>query len=279
VPKPSTSVGEDGTNGTNGTNGTPKKGRAIAVPRPRHFEPDKDRALRAYLRHGTIVAGCKAAKVGRSTWYRWIDEDRAFAAAVAEVREEVADALEAEAIKRAKKGSDVLLIFLLKNKRRREFGERGPDRTGTITKHEAWHVPSRPRRSSMAGTSARSPSTSRRSRAGRSANLIINMPPRHMKSIASRVLARVGVDLPARVRWLFSSTRRTLEPRLGEVPPPHRVAHGIRSAGARVPPDGRPEHEDEVRERRRPAIASRRRRPASRRARVAIASSWTIRTT
>jgi hypothetical protein len=136
VPKPSTSVGEDGTNGTNGTNGTPKKGRAIAVPRPRHFEPDKDRALRAYLRHGTIVAGCKAAKVGRSTWYRWIDEDRAFAAAVAEVREEVADALEAEAIKRAKKGSDVLLIFLLKNKRRREFGERGPDRTGTITKHD-----------------------------------------------------------------------------------------------------------------------------------------------
>jgi hypothetical protein len=36
-------------------------------------------------------------------------------------------------------------------------------------------------------------------------NLLINMPPRHMKSLAVRVLARVGVAAAPGRRWLFSS--------------------------------------------------------------------------
>jgi hypothetical protein len=71
-----------------------------------------------------VKGACQAAKVGRTTWYDWIERDPAFGRRVVEMSEEVTDELEEEAIKRAKSGSDTLIIFLLKSKRPQQYRER-----------------------------------------------------------------------------------------------------------------------------------------------------------
>lgn len=118
------------------TGGTPKKKpgrrkRAAQAPR-RALElvsadttaADKAAALKAFVKLGTVTAAVRKAKVARSTWYDWIENDEAFARAVLVAHDDVADDLEQEAIKRAKDGSDTLLIFLLKSKRPTQFRER-----------------------------------------------------------------------------------------------------------------------------------------------------------
>jgi len=98
---------------------TPKKGeKASETPQSPH-----DRALTAFRETGTVSAACRRAKVGRSTWYEWIEKDPAFAATVRDAKEDVADDLEGEAVKRAKDSSDTLLIFLLKSLRPDKFRE------------------------------------------------------------------------------------------------------------------------------------------------------------
>ncbi|NIV30648.1 MAG: hypothetical protein GWN58_14455, partial [Anaerolineae bacterium] len=70
----------------------------------------------------------------RSTAYRWRDRWSTFAAEWDEALEDACDLLEAEAWERAiEKGSDRLLMFLLKAHRRDKYGDRvrqevsGPD--------------------------------------------------------------------------------------------------------------------------------------------------------
>lgn len=58
------------------------------------------------------------------TYYRWRDEDPEFAAAVDEAIEEGTDVLEDIALRRAKKQSDTLVIFLLKARRRDKYGDK-----------------------------------------------------------------------------------------------------------------------------------------------------------
>lgn len=108
---------------------TPKKDATPAVSAMTEAEPSdavRARALVAYRTEGTVKAACKAASISRQTWYRWLQADPAFAAAVGEAEQDVADDLEAAALTRAKAadGSDTLLIFLLKNLRRERFGEK-----------------------------------------------------------------------------------------------------------------------------------------------------------
>lgn len=106
-----------------------KKSRASRTPKKTvtsagYSDAVKASALVAYAKHGAVKFACEAVKIGRRTWYDWIEADPAFGARVLEVSEEVTDELEAEAVKRAKDGSDTLLIFLLKSKRRAEYGDR-----------------------------------------------------------------------------------------------------------------------------------------------------------
>lgn len=100
---------------------------AIAALMPLFSGPDaqKARALVKYRECGTIRGACEAAGIGRRTWYNWLEEDKAFAAAVDEAKEDVADELEETAATRAKAkdGSDLLLIFLLKALRPSRFRE------------------------------------------------------------------------------------------------------------------------------------------------------------
>jgi hypothetical protein len=79
-----------------------------------HPDPAKQKAIEAFLKTGTVTAGCAAAAMGRSTWYEYIQSDELFAKLVSEAKEARKDALEQEAERRAVKGSDTLLIFLLK---------------------------------------------------------------------------------------------------------------------------------------------------------------------
>lgn len=65
-----------------------------------------------------------AAGIGRRTWYDWLDEDRVFAALVKEAKDDITDELEETALKRAKDGSDGMLMFMLKTYRPDKFRER-----------------------------------------------------------------------------------------------------------------------------------------------------------
>ena len=95
--------------------------------------------LSAFRRTVSVTSAAKEAGVSRSTHYNWIDTDPEYAEQVEAVNEELADALEQEAHRRAVEGveepvfcrgervgsirkySDPLLILLLKAKRPEQF--------------------------------------------------------------------------------------------------------------------------------------------------------------
>lgn len=108
----------------NRTNRTLKKGDEPA-PVVVRVAASKARWLARFRKgDGSISAACKAADIGRQTWYDWLANDPAFAAQVREAKEEKADELEVAAQRRAKKDSDTLLIFLLKNLRPDQYREK-----------------------------------------------------------------------------------------------------------------------------------------------------------
>jgi len=95
--------------------------------------------LAAYGQTGIISAAAKAADVERHTPREWIKSDPEFRRAFKQAREQAADMMEAEALRRATRGveegvwhagkrvgverkySDTLLIFLLKAARPKKF--------------------------------------------------------------------------------------------------------------------------------------------------------------
>jgi hypothetical protein len=102
----------------------------------------QDRFLDAFVEHATVAAASKVAGVGRRTHYDWLEADAGYADRFKDAEEEVTEALEAEARRRAVAGveepvhyqgervdtirrySDVLLIFLLKARRPNIYRER-----------------------------------------------------------------------------------------------------------------------------------------------------------
>jgi hypothetical protein len=72
------------------------------------------RFLDALRDTGAVRYACEAAGVGRSTVYRERQRDETFAVAWSEALDDACDELEAEARRRAREGSDGLLMFLLK---------------------------------------------------------------------------------------------------------------------------------------------------------------------
>lgn len=88
--------------------------------------PKKRKAdfLKAFADTSMVTEAAKQVGVGRATVYRWRNEDPEFAEAWGEVEEAVTEDLETTAIRRAKEGSDVLLIFLLKAHRPDKYRER-----------------------------------------------------------------------------------------------------------------------------------------------------------
>ena len=80
--------------------------------------------LQALRETGNVSRACEAAGIGRSTAYQWRDNDPDFAREWDEVIDALVDDLEQEAIRRAKDGSDTLLIFLLKGLKPDRYSDR-----------------------------------------------------------------------------------------------------------------------------------------------------------
>lgn len=80
--------------------------------------------LAALAATGNVSEAARAANIVRQEVYRYREMSETFAAAWDAALEEATDTLEAEALKRAKAGSDVLLIFLLKGARPEKYRER-----------------------------------------------------------------------------------------------------------------------------------------------------------
>jgi hypothetical protein len=80
--------------------------------------------LATYRGMGVIGHACSALKIPRSTLQSWIAREPEFKAALELAEEDAIDRLEAEALRRAYEGSDVLLIFLLKGARPNKYRDR-----------------------------------------------------------------------------------------------------------------------------------------------------------
>ena len=107
------------------------------------MNPQHRAFLAAFRETSNVRLACEVAKVGRSSHYRWLEEDSAYREAFDQAKLQAADVLEAEAFRRAVEGveeqvgwyrgvaggtvrrySDVLLIFLLKALRPEKYRER-----------------------------------------------------------------------------------------------------------------------------------------------------------
>ena len=77
----------------------------------------KEQFLKLYLEtNGHVANTCQSTGISRTTYYDWLKNDNEFSQAIDDNEEFVKDELEQLAIERAKKGSDALLIFLLKTR-------------------------------------------------------------------------------------------------------------------------------------------------------------------
>jgi hypothetical protein len=80
--------------------------------------------LKALAKTGNISEAARAAQVSRTAVYAARYKDEAFASDWDDAVENSTDTLEAIAFKRAKSGSDILLMFLLKSRRPEKYRDR-----------------------------------------------------------------------------------------------------------------------------------------------------------
>src|SRR5689334_16915669 len=102
--------------------------------------PKRRRAFLTALAAGhSVVTACQLSRLGRTAVYAWRDDDPAFAAEWRDAAEAGIDLLEDEARRRAMAGSDLLLIFLLRNRRPDVYRP-----SKTLQLDSAAHEPTRP---------------------------------------------------------------------------------------------------------------------------------------
>ena len=115
--------------------------KIVSVGAVRHTQRTKNTVIAEFKRLGRVDLACAAAGCDRTTHYIWLKNDSAYAAAFEAARDDVAGMLEDEAVRRAYHGtmkpmnvggkvmmvhefSDTLLIFLLKSRNPKVFGDR-----------------------------------------------------------------------------------------------------------------------------------------------------------
>lgn len=103
----------------NGNNGRPKK-----ESNGSQMSQHKKKFIEGYIVTGTVTHGAEYAGINARTVYRWLEKCPAFVEEFNAAKDAVGDGLEKEAIRRAKAGSDVLLIFLLKGNRPEKYREK-----------------------------------------------------------------------------------------------------------------------------------------------------------
>ena len=89
-----------------------------------------------------VAEACKAAGIGRRTAYDERQRDEQFALAWADVLEEATEELEQVAVRRAREGSDTLLIFLLKARRPDVYRDNVKVAHSVGAQHEVVQMPS-----------------------------------------------------------------------------------------------------------------------------------------
>ena len=81
------------------------------------MEHNKKHLLEALeLSIGVVTTACKSARIGRTTHYRWLIEDKEYAAAVKEIEDVAIDFAESSLHKQIKDGIPSSTIFYLKTK-------------------------------------------------------------------------------------------------------------------------------------------------------------------
>jgi hypothetical protein len=120
---------------------------------------EQERYLKALEAVGTLTAGCKAAKVSANTVYAWREMSETFAMRENQARSTFADTLEAEAVRRARQGterpvyqqgqlvgyetvySDALLWNLLRSARPEKYRDRLDLNVSSVVKQVAGFDP------------------------------------------------------------------------------------------------------------------------------------------
>ena len=93
----------------------------------------KEKLLKALKEtQGLIYHACKkAGNISRSTYYRYMREDKEFAQAVDDIKEAQIDYVESELIKNISRGKETSIIFYLKSKaKERGYAEKLDITTG-----------------------------------------------------------------------------------------------------------------------------------------------------
>mgnify|MGYP003137834969 FL=1 len=93
----------------------------------------KEKLLKALKEtQGLIYHACKkAGNISRSTYYRYMREDKEFAQAVEDIKEAQIDYVESELIKNISRGKETSIIFYLKSKaKERGYAEKLDITTG-----------------------------------------------------------------------------------------------------------------------------------------------------
>ena len=111
----------------------------------RHSQRKREKVIKEFCKVGRVDLACAAAGVDRTTHYWWMKNDPEYRKSFEEAREEACGLLEDEAVRRAYKGtlrpqaigggkvmmvtefSDQLLMFLLKCRNPKVFGDRRED--------------------------------------------------------------------------------------------------------------------------------------------------------
>lgn len=84
-------------------------------------ERQKIKFIKALIANLCIVTkACEESKIGRSTYYRWMQDDPLFKEAVESAEEGQIDFAEEALLKRIKEGSDTSIQFYLKTKGRKK---------------------------------------------------------------------------------------------------------------------------------------------------------------
>ena len=98
--------------------------------RTKRTKNDKKRFLETFVKKDCHISkSCKAAKIGRRTYYEWLDADEEFVDAVENARESLNDDTEDALIAAINDGNVTAIIFRLKTKCR----DRGYDEHHQIT--------------------------------------------------------------------------------------------------------------------------------------------------
>lgn len=86
----------------------------------------KERMLQALEKSlGVVSTAAQIARIGRSTHYKWVNEDEQYAAAVKEMEEVALDFTESKLFKNIEKGKETSIIFYLKTRgKKRGYIER-----------------------------------------------------------------------------------------------------------------------------------------------------------